>query len=142
MYSTFSTAPSLVDITKAGDGEMDVQVTNSKSASVNCQLTPIAMGSRYEASFVPVDKQPHKMNITFNNHKIAGSPFLCEIFDNLQIEAFGDGLKLAQVDQTANFFVDLTKEGLDSDVAIKITGYTRRPFWGKGISSGNAVCFK
>lgn len=71
------------------------------------------------------------MDITFNNHKIAGSPFLCEIVDSLQIEAFGDGLKLAQVDQISTFIVDLTKEGLDSDISVKITG--------RGVASRHTI---
>ncbi|XP_013775194.1 LOW QUALITY PROTEIN: filamin-A-like [Limulus polyphemus] len=127
-----------VDASQAGEGTLELVVTTRKS-SVRAE---VAMKSRglYNVTFVPQEKVPHYVNITFNEEDIPGSPYKIEIKDSPELDrkstatalgskitrsgptliARGDGLKHGLVGSLNMFEID-TKD-MTSDVDIRVIG--------------------
>jgi len=65
----------------AGEGTLELVVTTRKS-SVRAEVLMRTRGL-YDVTFVPQEKIPHYINITFNEEDVPGSPFKLDIKDRM-----------------------------------------------------------
>lgn len=121
-----------VDALQAGNGTLELVVRTRKSSV--CAEFAMKSHGIYEVTFVPTEKTPHYVNITFNEEDIPGNPFKIEIRDSQaaieakaaprtsssSVVARGDGLKQGLVG-SANYF-EVDTNGVGGDVDIKVTG--------------------
>ena len=70
-----------VDASMAGEGTLELVVTTRKS-SVRAEVLMRTRGL-YDVTFVPQEKIPHYINITFNEEDVPGSPFKLDIKDRM-----------------------------------------------------------
>ncbi|XP_064455536.1 filamin-A-like [Ornithodoros turicata] len=123
-----------VDALQAGNGTLELVVRTRKSSV--CADFAMKSHGIYEVTFVPTEKTPHYVNITFNEEDIPGNPFKIDIRDSpavvearsasktsaSPIVARGDGLKQGLVGSTNAFEID--SNGASGDIDIKVTGPT------------------
>ncbi|KAL1437060.1 hypothetical protein MTO96_049063 [Rhipicephalus appendiculatus] len=121
-----------VDALQAGNGTLELVVRTRKSSV--CAEFAMKSHGIYEVTFVPTEKTPHYVNITFNEEDIPGNPFKIEIRDSQAaveakaaprtstsaVVARGDGLKQGLVG-SANYF-EVDTNGVGGDIDIKVTG--------------------
>ncbi len=113
----------LVDTSKAGDGMVEVEVKPSKGPPVPAKMEGIGMGGALQrVKFTPMEKSPYYVLVKFNGYPVTGGARRVDIVDVSQCQAYGDGLKIAQVDQMSSFFIDVGREGMDDDLAVVIIG--------------------
>lgn len=123
-----------VDALQAGNGTLELVVRTRKSSV--CADFAMKSHGIYEVTFVPIEKTPHYVNITFNEEDIPGNPFKIDIRDSpavvearnasrtssCPIVARGDGLKQGLVGSTNAFEID--SSGMTGDIDIRVTGPT------------------
>lgn len=71
-----------VDAAGAGEGTLELVVSTATS-TVKAEVMACARGL-YDVTFVPQSNEPHFVNITFNDVAVDGSPFKCEVQQNIQ----------------------------------------------------------
>lgn len=118
-----------VDALQAGNGTLELVVRTRKSSV--CAEFAMKSHGIYEVTFVPTERTPHYVNITFNEEDIPGNPFKIDIRDaeakaaprtssSSAVIARGDGLKQGLVGSANCFEVDTN--GAGGDVDIRVTG--------------------
>ncbi|XP_040074680.2 filamin-A [Ixodes scapularis] len=121
-----------VDALQAGNGTLELVVRTRKSSV--CAEFAMKSHGIYEVTFVPTEKTPHYVNITFNEEDIPGNPFKIDIRDgqpviepkaaprtsSSPVVARGDGLKQGLVGSANAFEIDTN--GAPGDIDIKVTG--------------------
>lgn len=115
----------LVDASHAGEGTLELVVTTQKT-SVRAEVAARSRGL-YDVTFTPQDLIPHYVNITFNDEKVPGAPFKCEVISggsqpstSQSIIARGEGLKQGLVGLPGVFEIDA--RGLEGKLDIKVIG--------------------
>ncbi|KAH9369761.1 hypothetical protein HPB48_007728 [Haemaphysalis longicornis] len=118
-----------VDALQAGNGTLELVVRTRKSSV--CAEFAMKSHGIYEVTFVPTERTPHYVNITFNEEDIPGNPFKIDIRDaeakaaprtssSSAVIARGDGLKQGLVGSANCFEVDTNGAGGDVDIRVTV----------------------
>lgn len=112
-----------VDASQAGEGTLELVVTTQKT-SVRAEVAARSRGL-YDVTFTPQDVTSHYVNITFNDEKVPGAPFKCEVIpdgkgSSQSIIARGEGLKQGLVGSAGVFEIDA--RGLEGKLDIRVVG--------------------
>lgn len=109
-----------IDTNAAGNGNLEVTVTNPAGATLYNYVRPLVPGV-FGVFFSPTHCGMHLVNVSFNGELICGSPFHVNVIDPSKASARGDGLDMVQCNQVTSFFVSAPAAHL-KDFDIKIIG--------------------
>jgi len=126
-----------VDVTGAGEGELEFAIFAPSGSRVPSQLQPINESS-YNVCFVPIEFGIHQISGTFNGEQLIGSPYKLNVFDVSKALARGDGLTSAACNQVASFFLTAPAAVL-ADFDIKISGPGSKDITARCVDTGRST---
>uniref|UniRef100_A0A671QD91 Filamin-A-like n=1 Tax=Sinocyclocheilus anshuiensis TaxID=1608454 RepID=A0A671QD91_9TELE len=105
-----------------GGGKVGAKVTGPSGKSVPCKVEPGLSPETSQVRFIPRDKGPYEVELTFDGAPIPGSPFPMEAIaptDPSKVRCSGPGLERAKVGEPGQFVVDCTNAG-PAELTIEI----------------------
>ncbi|XP_077070546.1 filamin-A isoform X2 [Siphateles boraxobius] len=105
-----------------GQGKVGAKVTGPSGKSVPCKVEPGLSPETSQLRFIPRDKGPYEVELTYDGAPIPGSPFPVEAIaptDPSKVRCSGPGLERAKVGEPGKFVVDCTNAG-PAELTIEI----------------------
>ncbi|XP_016373545.1 filamin-A-like isoform X1 [Sinocyclocheilus rhinocerous] len=105
-----------------GQGKVGAKVTGPSGKSVPCKVEPGLSPENSQVRFIPRDKGPYEVELTYDGAPIPGSPFPVEAIaptDPSKVRCSGPGLERAKVGEPGQFVVDCTNAG-PAELTIEI----------------------
>ncbi|KAG1929785.1 filamin-A [Pimephales promelas] len=105
-----------------GQGKVGAKVTGPSGKSVPCKVEPGLSPETSQVRFIPRDKGPYEVELTYDGAPIPGSPFPVEAIaptDPSKVRCSGPGLERAKVGEPGKFVVDCTNAG-PAELTIEI----------------------
>ncbi|XP_041952722.1 filamin-A isoform X1 [Alosa sapidissima] len=105
-----------------GQGKVAAKVTGPSGKAVPCKVEPGLSPETSQVRFIPRDKGPYEVELTYDGAPIPGSPFAVEAVpptDASKVRCSGPGLERAKVGETGQFVVDCTNAG-PAELTIEI----------------------
>ncbi|XP_028848556.1 filamin-A [Denticeps clupeoides] len=105
-----------------GQGKVAAKVTGPGGKSVPCKVEPGLSPETSQVRFIPREKGPYELELTYDGAPIPGSPFPVEGVaptDPSKVRCSGPGLERAKVGETGQFSVDCTNAG-PAELTIEI----------------------
>ncbi|XP_051516060.1 filamin-A-like [Myxocyprinus asiaticus] len=105
-----------------GQGKVGAKVTGPAGKSVPCKVEPGLSPETSQVRFIPRDKGPYEVELTYDGAPIPGSPFPVKAVaptDPSKVRCSGPGLERAKVGETGQFVVDCTNAG-PAELTIEI----------------------
>ncbi|XP_051961260.1 filamin-A-like isoform X2 [Xyrauchen texanus] len=105
-----------------GQGKVGAKVIGPAGKSVPCKVEQGLSPETSQVRFIPRDKGPYEVELTYDGAPIPGSPFPVKavaLTDPSKVRCSGPGLERAKVGETGQFVVDCTNAG-PAELTIEI----------------------